>query len=130
MSYAYILSNEPDHVDFTITVGAANVANVAVQLKHGKNATAGVQIAGVHLADDPTTKAVTATAASGTVTTTTGAVAATVEAKKQLAVASTNTGGFTIAITDTAKTPFYVVVTLANGTQFVSPQLANSYGSA
>ena len=129
MSYTHIGPAEPDRADFTITPGAVNVANIAVQLKHGSKNTSGVHIVGVHLTDDPTTKAVTATAASGTVTTSTGSVAATVETKKQLAVACTNTGAFSIAITDTAKTGFYLVVTLGNGEQAVSPQLTTAdYG--
>lgn len=106
-------SNVPTDVSFAFTAGAANVAEVAIQVLDGN----GVAIASgipfnVWLSDAATGVGLTATSASGTVTakTASGAVFGTLTAKKALVVQPLASGIFTLEITDSAKTAFYVAV--------------------
>jgi hypothetical protein len=98
---------------FTFTAGAANVAEVAIALVDGAGvAVASGQPFNVWLSDAATGVGLTATSASGTVTakSASGAVFGTLTAKKALVVQPLATGIFTLEITDTAKTTFYVAV--------------------
>lgn len=130
MSYALLGPNAPDTVEFSYTPGASGVAQVQMKLKHGKQDISGIHPVSVHLSDSENGNGVTATTPSGTVSATTGAVAQAVVAKKELLCAPTVAGDLTLAITDTAKTGFYVCVTLPGGIQVVSRQLATEdYGA-
>lgn len=98
---------------FTFTAGAANVAEVAIALTDGGGtAVASAQPFNVWLSDSAAGTGLTATTASGTVTAkaASGEVFGTLTAKKALVVQPLATGIFTLEITDTAKTTFYVAV--------------------
>jgi len=129
MSYSSLGANAPDTVEFTVTPGAAGVTSIAMNLKHGTLPVSGTYPVSVHLSDSPDGEGVTATTASGAVTTSVGAVAATPEAKKALLCAPTATGNLTLSITDTAKTAFFVVVTLPGGLQEIKQLSTEDYGA-
>lgn len=125
---------EPRTVGFTITAAAANVCEVLLTVKDSSgNALAGVFNLDVWLSDAATGAGLTATSASGTVTAkaNSGEVVGTYSAKKALRVQTLATGKFTLEITDTAKTEFYVCATVpGSGATVVSSQLAAaSYGA-
>lgn len=120
--------------NFTISnaAGTANLCNITITAKDGSNAT----VAAVHqfiftLSDSASTGAVTGTTASGTVTCTTGVDYFDLLAKKQKIINTATTGIAVIALTDTAKTTFYPVVTAfaKAGKIFYGAQLTTgSYG--
>jgi hypothetical protein len=125
----------PTSATFAITAGAANVCNVAIAIKD--NAAAPNTLARAHnfevwLSDASTGVGLTATTASGTVQakSASGTVLGALTAKKMLRVQSLATGIFTLEITDTAKTGFFVAVKLDTGAVFsVSRQLVTAdYG--
>jgi len=119
-------------VGFTFTAGAANVAEVAIALKDGHgNAVALPQPFTVWLSDAATGLGLTATAASGTVQAkaASGTDFGTLTAKKALVVQPLATGIYTLEITDTAKTAFYVAVQFPDGRVSVSRVMsAADYG--
>ncbi len=105
--------NLPTTATFVAAAGGSNVAEVAVTIQDGE----GTDIAEANtytiwLSDAATGAGLTATSASGTVTakTASGEVFGTLTAKKALVVQSLATGVFTLEITDTAKTGFYVCI--------------------
>ena len=127
-------SNIPTYASFKITAGGANVCEVKISIEDGKNATiAKPFLRLIHLSDDADGVGLTSTTASGTVTAKTGegAVFATAVAKKCLEVQTKADGTFTLEITDSAKTGFYVCVQHPlTGEAIVSRQLVTAdYGS-
>lgn len=119
-------------VSFTFTAGAANVAEVAIALLDGHgDAVALPQPFKVWLSDAATGLGLTATSASGTVQAkaASGTDFAVLTAKKALIVQPLATGVYTLEITDTAKTAFYVAVQLPDGRVNVSRVMATGdYG--
>lgn len=100
-------------MDFTFSpaAGAANVCNVTITMLDRGIAPAAIttgQPFNLWLSDAATGIGLTAVTASGTVTPTTGTVFGTGTAKKMLQVQPDATGVVVLAITDTAKTGFYV----------------------
>lgn len=98
---------------FTPSAGSTNVANVLITpIDYEGAAMSGVRNLEVWLADAATGAALTATTASGTVTNkaSEGNVLTALTAKKHLIVATKAAGTFTLEITDTAKTGFFVCV--------------------
>lgn len=124
----------PISVSFAATAGAANVCEVAITFKDGYEATlAKPLVFEVWLSDASTGAGLTATSASGTVTakSASGTVFDTMVSKKALTVQALATGIFTLEITDTAKTGFYVCIKNPfTGLVEVSDQLVTGdYGS-
>lgn len=98
-------------VVMTPAAGAANVAEVAIQVADGAgNPVTGVHILDVWLSDSASGAGLTGTTASGTVQakSASGLVVEAVTAKKYLRVQTLATGVFTLEITDTGKTAFKV----------------------
>ena len=121
------------NIGFVISPGAANVCNVEVRfLNRANNLISGVRTFDIFLSDVATGLGLTAVTASGTVHTKTasGTIMFTYTAKKLLKVATLATGLYTLEITDTAKTGFYVgVVDPVSGLLAVSRQLVTAdYG--
>ena len=123
----------PTHATFTFTAGAANVANVLVTAVNS----AGTTIARVHpltiwLSDASTGVGLTGTAASGTVQakSASGTDVGILTAKKALAVHTLANGTYTLEITATGKTAYYVGVMLPCGLIVVSRVMATAdYGA-
>jgi hypothetical protein len=113
----------------TPAAGTANISNVTLQVVDGAGASvASVFNLDVWLSDAASGAGLTGTTASGTVTTTTGIVLQTYTAKKALRIQTDATGKAVLAITDTAKTGFYVAVALG-GKAIVGAQLVTgNYG--
>jgi len=123
----------PTSATFTPTAGAANVANVVIKLNNGDGTTiTGANTFDVYLSDAATGLGLTATTASGTVTAASGGgtVVGINTSKKAIRVQTLATGLFTLEITDTAKTAFYVVVVdPSTGAPLVSsPLVTANYG--
>lgn len=123
-----------ESITFVASSGAANVAEVAITIKDGQgSAIADNHVTEVWLSDDSAGTGLTGTTASGTVQvkTASGADFAALTAKKALVVQSLVTGIYTLEITDTAKTGFYVCAKCpGTGRTFVSTQLVTGdYGS-
>ena len=121
-------------IEFVATAGAANVCEVAISVKDASgNLIPAVQNLKLWLSDAATGAEQTGTTASGTVTVkaASGYVLDTLTAKKSLIVQTLATGVFTLEITDTAKTGFYVCVENPfTGQTVVSDQLvAGDYGA-
>jgi hypothetical protein len=100
---------------FTITAGAANVTEIAIALEDGASTPLAVAEPlpfNVWLSDAATGTGLTATSASGTVQakSASGTDFAALTAKKALLVQPLVTGIYTLEITDTAKTGFYVAI--------------------
>lgn len=116
-------------VTLTPAAGTANISNVTLQVVDGAGASVGsVFNFDVWLSDAASGAGLTAVTASGTVTPTTGIVLQTYTAKKALRIQTDATGKAVLAITDTAKTGFYVAVAL-RGVAIVSAQLVTgNYG--
>jgi hypothetical protein len=121
---------------FTITAGAANVVEIAIQFTDGADTP--VNVAGpinidVWLSDDSAGTGLTGTSASGTVQakSASGTDLTAYVAKKALRVQTLATGVYTLEITDTAKTGFYIAVENPyTGVTSVSPQLVTAdYGA-
>ncbi|MCK5617725.1 hypothetical protein KAR91_88490 [Candidatus Pacearchaeota archaeon] len=105
--------NVPTSFSFAFTAGAANVAEVAISVLDGTAALlAGARPFKAWLSDSATGVGLTATSASGTVQakSASGADLGVLTAKKALEVQPLATGIYTLEITDTAKTAFYVAV--------------------
>ena len=119
-------------VSFAFAAGAANVAEVAISLLDGHgDAVALSQPILVWLSDAATGAGLTATSASGTVQakSASGTDFAALTAKKALLVQPLATGVYTLEITDTAKTGFYVAVQLPDGRVSVSRAMTSAdYG--
>jgi len=120
---------------FAITAGSANICNVAITIKD--NASTPNTLARAHnfevwLSDASTGIGLTATTASGTVQakSASGTVMGVLTTKICSRVQSLVTGIFTLEITDSAKTGFYIAVKLDTGAVFsVSRQLVTGdYG--
>lgn len=127
-------NNTPVSFSFAYAAGGANVAEIAITAQDGADVAIASPVSfDVYLSDAATGAGLTATTASGTVTakSASGAVIGTYEAKKALRVQSLATGAFTLEITDTAKTGFYVtIVNPFTGLTEVSRQLVTGdYGS-
>jgi len=119
---------------FAATAGAENVCEVAITLKDAAGATVdGARPFMVWLSDADTGVGLTATTASGTVQakSASGADFATFTAKKALLVQPLATGVYTLEITDSAKTAFYVCAATLDGRAYsVSTVLATEdYGA-
>ena len=119
---------------FAATAGAENVCEVAITLKDAAGATVdGARPFMVWLSDADTGVGLTATTASGTVQakSASGADFATFTAKKALLVQPLATGVYTLEITDSAKTAFYVCAATLDGRAYsVSTVLATKdYGA-
>jgi hypothetical protein len=127
------LTSDVASFGFTPSAGAANVCEVLITPKDLLGATkAGVNVYDVWLSDAATGIGLTGTTASGTVTAkaASGSVWQTFTAKKHLQVQTLATGLFTLEITDTAKTGFFVVARLPSGLLSVSAQLVTAnYGA-
>ena len=105
--------NVPTSFSFAFTAGAANVAEVAISVLDGTAALlAGARPFKVWLSDSATGVGLTSTSASGTVQakSASGADFGALTAKKALVVQPLSTGIYTLEITDTSKTTFYVAV--------------------
>lgn len=119
---------------FTISSGAANVTEIAIAMLDGNgDAVAIAMPLTVWLSDAATGAGLTGTSASGTVQakSASGADFGVLSAKKALIVQLLATGIYTLEITDTAKTGFYVCIQNPfTGAISVSRQLVTGdYGS-
>jgi len=119
---------------FAATAGAENVCEVAITLKDAAGATVdGARPFMVWLSDSATGVGLTGTSASGTVKakSASGTDFATFTAKKALLVQPLATGVYTLEITDSAKTAFYVCAATLDGRAYsVSTVLATEdYGA-
>ena len=119
---------------FTIASGAANVTEIAIAMLDGNgDAVADAAPMTVWLSDAATGAGLTATSASGTVQakSASGADFGVLSAKKALIAQPLATGIYTLEITDTAKTGFYVCIQNPfTGAISVSRQLVTGdYGS-
>jgi len=123
----------PTSATFTFTAGAANVANVLITPVNSAGATiARVLPLTVFLSDAATGVGLTATAASGTVQakSASGTDLGALTAKKALAVMTLATGLYTLEITASAKTGYYVGVVLPCGLVVVSRVMTSAdYGA-
>lgn len=106
-------TNVSTSVSYAFTAGAANVAEIAISVLDGD----GVLLTGarpliVWLSDAATGAGLTGTSASGTVQakSASGADFGVLTAKKALIAQPLATGIYTLEITDTSKTTFYVCV--------------------
>jgi hypothetical protein len=119
-------------VTFSPAAGSANVCIVTVQALDGTGAAITYPIdMDLLLSDAASGAGLTATTASGAVANsgTAGADIGTLTSKKALRVQTDATGKYTLSITDTAKTGFYVVACLGSRKPFVSAQLITAnYG--
>lgn len=119
---------------FAISAGAANVTEIAISMLDGAEVlVADAMVMNVWLSDAATGAGLTGTTASGTVQakSASGADFAALTAKKALVVQTLATGVYTLEITDSAKTGFYVCVQNPfTGQVSVSRQLVTGdYGS-
>lgn len=123
----------PTSATFTFTAGAANVAEVLITPKNSAGTTiARVIPLTVFLSDAATGVGLTATAASGTVQakSASGTDIGILTAKKALAVMTLATGLYTLEITASAKTGYYVGVILPCGLVVVSRVMTSAdYGA-
>ena len=111
--------------------GGSNVCLVTITVKDGQgNAVAGPVAMDVTLSDAATGAGLTGTTASGAVAAgASGVDLATLVSKKALRVQTTAAGVYTLSITDTAKTGFYVCVFLGGRLAVVGAQLQTAnYG--
>jgi hypothetical protein len=127
-------SEIPADVTFAVAAGAANVTEITITVKDVHGATlAGGRNLELWLSDAATGLGITGTAASGTVAAkaASGTVLTAYTAKKHMSIQTLATGVFVLAITDTAKTGFYVAVRHPlTGAPIVSAQLVTaSYGA-
>lgn len=124
--------NTVTNASFTITAGAANISEIAIQLLDGNgDSVAEAQPFSVWLSDLATGVGLTTTAASGTVQakSASGVDFGVLTAKKALIVQPLATGIYTLEITDTAKTGFYIAIQTPYGQVKVSRQLVTAdYG--
>lgn len=124
----------PQRIGYSIAAGAANVCEVTltVQDGHGDDLEYPFPL-NLWLSDDSAGTGLTATSASGTVQAKSGEGAdfGALTAKKALVVQTKADGTYTLEITDTAKTGFYVAAQLPfSGLPVVSRQLVTGdYGA-
>lgn len=124
----------PQRIGYTITPGASNVCEIKLEIKdgHGKIIESGILLT-IWLSDDSGGVGLTATSASGTVQAKSGEGAdfGILTAKKALVVQSKADGSYTLEITDTAKTGFYISASLpTSGLSVISRQLVTGdYGA-
>lgn len=129
-----LVDDLPASCTLTPAAGGANVCEVTIQAKDaaGANMARAVLLA-VWLSDAATGIGITGTSASGTVQAkaASGTDLGALTAKKALLVQTKANGSYTLEITDTAKTGFYVCAApLRGGSPNVSAQLsAGNYGS-
>jgi hypothetical protein len=107
--------NVTTNSSFAITAGAANVSEIAISMLDGTGTGTLVADAApmnVWLSDAATGAGLTGTSASGTVQakSASGADFGVLTAKKALVAQPLATGIYTLEITDTAKTGFYVCI--------------------
>lgn len=110
---AQLLDDAMSTVSFTFTAGAANVANVKIScLDADGNVIAVPRNLTIYLSDASTGLGITGTAASGTVQakSASGTDLAVLVAKKALIAQTLADGTYTLEITATGKTAYYVVV--------------------
>jgi len=110
----------PTKVGYTIAAGASTICEIAIEVQDGHETAIASGIPfNVWLSDAATGVGLTAVTASGTVTvkTASGAVFGTLTAKKALVVQPLATGIFTLEITDSARTGFYIAVQLPGSGQ-------------
>lgn len=122
------------NVTFAAAAGGANVCEVTLTCKDAAGSTiARTQNLTVWLSDASSGAGLTGTAASGTVQakSASGADLGTLTAKKALVVQTLATGVYTLEITDTGKTGYYVCAAIpGNGKTVVSTQLVTGdYGT-
>ncbi len=127
-------SNVSTTNSFTIAAGGANVSEIAIAMLDGNgDAVASAIPLTVWLSDAATGAGLTGTGASGTVQakSASGADFGVLSAKKALIAQSLATGIYTLEITDTSKTGFYVCIQNPfTGAISVSRQLVTGdYGS-
>ncbi len=117
---------------FAAASAASNIAEVTVTATDASGATVAAPVLyHLWLSDAATGAGLTGTAASGTVTvkSASGAVIGTLTSKKALVVQALATGVFTLEITDTAKTGFYVCAQTPTGAVSIATVLATGdYG--
>lgn len=123
----------PTDVVFAYTAGASNIAEVEISVtnKDGQ-VVPGVHVLDILLSDAATGIGITGTTASGTVQAkaASGTDYGPLTAKKALRVSTLATGKYTLEITDTSKTGFYVAVSIACAPVQVSRQLVTAdYGA-
>lgn len=123
----------PVACSFAIAPGAANKSDIAITIQdNAGNTLTRAHNFEVWLSDAATGIGLTATTPSGGVAakTSSGAVLGTLTTSKAIRAQSLATGVFTLEITDTAKTGFYIAVKLDTGAVFqVSRQLTSAdYG--
>lgn len=133
-AYAASDVSEAESVSFAAAAGAANVCDVAITVKDGAGAAVGaVRNLLVWLSDAATGAGLTGTSASGTVQAkaASGADHGVLTAKKSLIAQTLATGIYTLEITDTAKTAFYVcAMDMSTGKTFISDVLETAdYGA-
>lgn len=118
-------------VTFTPSAGASNVCNVAIAVT-APNADRKRRPMEVWLSDSAVGAGLTSTTASGTVTakSATGDVISALTAKKHIKVLPLEDGTFTLEITDSAKTGFYVCVEhpLVDGVAVSAVLVTGNYG--
>lgn len=124
----------PQRIDYSIAAGGANVCEVTATVRDGHgDAIAKPLLLTIWLSDAATGAGLTATAASGTVQAKSGEGAdfGVLTAKKALVVQTKTDGTYTLEITDTAKTGFYVCAAIPfTGFNAVSRQLVTGdYGT-
>lgn len=123
----------PVDIAFAISAGAANVTNVEISVTNKDGLVIpGVHVLDVWLSDAATGVGLTAATASGTVQAkaASGTVHGDLTAKKALRVSTLATGKFTLEITDTVKTGFYVAAATGILPAQVSRQLVTGdYGA-
>lgn len=126
----------PDTVSFAAAAGASDICNVTITVKDGTASPVALATARtvlVWLSDAATGLGATAVTASGTVTATTGTDLVDLTAKKVKVMQTDVNGVIVLAITDAAKTGFYVCATplgSPHGKHQVSAQLVGGdYGA-
>lgn len=133
---AFFLEGElvPQSIGYVIAAGGANVCEVTLTVRdgHGKAIAAGI-LFNLWLSDDSDGVAVTGTSASGTVQAKSGEGTdfSILIAKKALKVQTKSDGTYTLEITDSSKTVFYVAAQLpVSALPTVSRQLVSGdYGA-
>lgn len=128
------IGSDPVIAGFTFTpaAGTTNVCDVVITAVDAAGTAVAVPVSfDLWLSDAATGVGHTGTSASGTVTakSASGLVVATLVSKKALRVQALATGLFTLEITDSAKTAFYVCAQTPTGVVSVSTVLATgNYG--
>lgn len=124
---------QPAGASITPAAAGSNVCEVAIAIKDGQGtpvAVTGPVVFDVLLSDSATGAGLTNTTASGAVQAkaSSGTDLSTLVSKKALKVQSKADGTYTLSITDTAKTQFYVVVQIPGLKAIVQQILTANYG--